>query len=430
MQKLLQSLEKISLASLDNPKNNVLDSEIYNKYLNVVPQLKPVLDNMYESNPEELQRTMQHTLRALLVYSKFNNEKFPPQNTTNLSLESIITIQTLLNEATNNKPKILSLILAFHDIGRPFNREAHSYESARLIEEFNLLDAFNLNENEIILVLKAIEYHLLVGSIYSGESTFYYLTSLCQDQKFTILLEDIHLIKQFASLVSVFTIFDIWGYGYGRIFDHYPYYYVQLRDEIVKLLSFWPDLDTIISESRKTSESWLDWRMAAAVRIFQYLGTTPKLTNNFYTNLIKKAASDYLQKDLTDASWSRFKQENFSQIHKVQLKYGLGLLQRLASGHAYMDVRRGCIPSQIRSDLIQFWVLLNQKILDMNRVSTFPHAIWNVSVEGLPSLYADAWTHLLKLDMKDFKDVLTQMKPSYDFSRQENNARLDFSTTF
>ena len=52
MHKLLHSLGKISLASLDNPKNNVLDSEIYIKYLNTVPQLKPVLDNMFESNPE------------------------------------------------------------------------------------------------------------------------------------------------------------------------------------------------------------------------------------------------------------------------------------------------------------------------------------------------------------------------------------------
>ncbi len=431
MQDFLQFLVKtISLSSIDNPEGCILDSAAYKKFVQVLPSLCRIQDVGLEKNPEELQYTMQHTLRALTVYSQFRNGVFEKFKGFNLSQASIKSIQRLLDECNDHKTSYLSLVLALHDIGRPFNRANHSYESARLVETFNLLEKFNLTEKEHLLVSKVIKYHLLVGSIYSGESTFYYLTSLCQDHEFVLLLEDLQFIKLFAALNTVFTVFDIWGYSYGRIFDHYIRQYIQIKDQLVNLLSLWPDREILAQQARIICQTRLEWRLASAVRIFQFLGTSPELTYNFYVKKVKEAAAAYLQQELDDALWVRFKRDQLSELYKTQLKYGLGLLQRLASGQNYRYVRKGHVPQRIYPDLIRFWVLLDRKIRELNQTSPFPHAIWNIFFDGLPQRYLDAMHLLLKQDMTDFEKVLAHATPVYDSIRQENILHLDFSTTF
>ncbi len=431
MQGFLQFLVKtISLSSIDNPEGCILDSAAYKKFVQVLPSLCRIQDVGLEKNPEELQYTMQHTLRALTVYSQFRNGVFEKFKGFNLSQASIKSIQRLLDECNDHKTPYLSLVLALHDIGRPFNRANHSYESARLVETFNLLEKFNLTEKEHLLVSKVIKYHLLVGSIYSGESTFYYLTSLCQDHEFVLLLEDLQFIKLFAALNTVFTVFDIWGYSYGRIFDHYIRQYIQIKDQLVNLLSLWPDREILAQQARIICQTRLEWRLASAVRIFQFLGTSPELTYNFYVKKVKEAAAAYLQQELNDALWVRFKRDQLSELYKTQLKYGLGLLQRLASGQNYRYVRKGHVPQRIYPDLIRFWVLLDRKIRELNQTSPFPHAIWNIFFDGLPQRYLDAMHLLLKQDMTDFEKVLAHATPVYDSIRQENILHLDFSTTF
>lgn len=431
MQNFLQFLEKtVSLSSIDNPEGSILDSAAYQKFVQVLPRLCRIQDVGLEKNPEELQYTMQHTLRALTVYSQFRNGVFEKFKGFNLSQESIKSIQRLLGECNDHKSSYLSLVLALHDIGRPFDRANHSYESARLVETFNLLEKFNLTEKEHLLVTKVIKYHLLVGSIYSGESTFYYLTSLCQDHEFVLLLEDLRFIKLFAALITVFTVFDIWGYSYGRIFDHYLRQYTQIKDQLVNLLSLWPNREILARQAHIICQTRLEWRLASAVRIFQFLETSPELTYNFYVQKVKEAAAAYLQQELDDVLWVRFKRDQLSELYKTQLKYGLGLLQRLASGQNYRYVRKGYVPQRICPDLIRFWVLLDRKIRELNQTSPFPHAIWNIFFNGLPRRYLDAMRLLLELDMTDFEKVLAQATPVYDSIRQENILHLDFSTTF
>ena len=431
MREFLQFLEKkVHLSSIDKPEGSILESAAYQKLVRVLPRLRRVLVAGLEANPEELQYTIQHSLRALTVYSQFRANVFERFEGFNLSQESIKIIQKLLNECNDHKTLYLPLVLALHDIGRPFNRTNHSIESARLVETFSLLNELNLTGKERLLISKVIEYHLLVGSLYSGESTFYYLTSLCQDQRFVLLLEDVHLIKLFSVLSTIFTVFDIWGYPYGRIFDHYLHYYTQLKDQIVDILSIWPNRDLLVRQARMACQTRLEWRLASAVRIFQYYKTSPELTYNFYVQKVKEATATYLQQELDDTIWRCFKHNQLSELYKIQLKYGLGLLQRLASGRDYLQIRKGVAPRRISHDLIHFWVLLNRKILELNQTSPFPYAIWNVSFVGLPSRYSDTMSHLLKLDLVDFEKLLTHAAPTFDSIRQENMLQVDFSTTF
>lgn len=431
MQEFLQFLEKkVSLSSIDNPQGNIVDSAVFQQFIKVLPRFCQVQEEGLQKNPEELQNTMQHTLRALTVYSQFRAGVFEKFKGFNLSKESIKSIQKLLNECNDHKTPYLSLILALHDIGRPFDRANHSYESARLIETFNLLGKFNMTEKERLLVSKVIKYHLLVGSIYSGESTFYYLTSLCQDQGFVLLLEDLRYLKLFSTLITVFTVFDIWGYSYGRIFEHYIRHYIQIKTQVETLLSLWPNREMLAHQARIICQTRLEWRLASAVRIFQYIETSPELTYNFYVQKVKEATAAYLQQELNDELWLHFKRDQLSELYKTQLKYGLSLLQRLASGQNYHHVRKGYVPQQISPDLIRFWVLLDQKIRELNQTSPFPHAIWNIFFDGLPRRYLDAMRLLLELDMTDFEKMLAYATPVYDSIRQENILHLDFSTTF
>ncbi|MFX1513812.1 MAG: hypothetical protein ACFFCQ_14605 [Promethearchaeota archaeon] len=430
MQEFLLFLETIPLSSIDDLNGSILESDIYQKLVQSFPRLNRIFGTSLEKNPEEFHRTIQHTLRALIAYSKFKVDAFKEITGFNLSKRAIKEIQRLLIESADHRSHYLPLIIVFHDIGRPFNKTAHSYESASLIETFSLLDGLGLTKKEQILISKAIEYHLLVGSIYSGESTYYSITSLCQDQKFTILLEDPQFIKLFTALTTVFTIFDIWGYPYGRIFNHYIDYYIQLKEKLENLLALWPNKELLIQQVQKTCQSRLEWRLAASLRIFQFVGTSPKLSYEYYTQLVKKAVTAYLQQqEEEEVTWQEFKQNQLSQICKVQLKYGLGLLQRLASGQDYIKVRQGHVPQQISPDLIHFWSILNQKILKLIQTTPFPQAVWNVSVEGLPSQYLDAMNHLLKLNMTDFEVVLAQAVIESDSTRKENILHLDFSGT-
>jgi len=429
MQEFLHFLETVPLSSIDDLNGSILVTDIYRKFIQVFPRLNRIFGDSLEKNPEEFHRTIKHTLRALTVYSKFKSNTFEDIKGFNLSEKSKKGIQNLLIESTDHRSHYLPLIIVFHDIGRPFNRTAHSYESASLIETFSLLDGLGLTKKEQILISKAIEYHLLVGSIYSGESTFYSVTSLLQDQKFTILLENPEFIKLFTALTTVFTIFDIWGYPYGRIFNHYIEYYTQLKEELEKILSHWPNKELLVHQAREACQTRLEWRLAASLRIFQFVGTSPELSYEYYIQLVKKAVIAFLQQQEEEVTWQEFKQNHLSQICKVQLKYGLGLLQRLASGQDYMNVRQGHVPQRISPDLIYFWSILNQKILKLTQTTPYPHAVWNVLVEGLPSQYIDAMNHLLKLTMTDFEVVLAQAAIESDSTRKENILHLDFSET-
>ncbi|GAH88200.1 unnamed protein product, partial [marine sediment metagenome] len=149
-----------------------------------------------------------------------------------LSEESITKIrEKVLNQHFQNH-LIIPILLMYHDIGRYIDNKKHPYHSYHLISSMDLLESFELSDIEKLLIRKTIHYHLLIATIYTGESTFYGIYSLLNDPEFIKLISNENVIDKFIDLLEVFTYIDILGYFYTKIFDHYIKFYEEISSKL------------------------------------------------------------------------------------------------------------------------------------------------------------------------------------------------------
>jgi len=82
-------------------------------------------------------------------------------------------LQNLLN-LYDFHPDFFPLLLLFHDIGRPFNREWHTYESAEMIKDPSFFSDINLTETQLTILPKFQRreiVHIFVGGFHNGLNT-------------------------------------------------------------------------------------------------------------------------------------------------------------------------------------------------------------------------------------------------------------------
>ena len=158
----------------------------------------------------------------------------------------------------------------YHDIGRYIDNKQHPYHSYHLVSKMKLLDPFELSEVDKLLIQEIIHYHLLIATIYTGESTFYGIYSLFNDSEFNKLLSNEATLDKFIDLLEVFTYIDILGYYYTKIFDHYIKYYEEINSKLKEILSLWPNKDLVLNKAKDYSHEWLDWRLAGAQQIGKF----------------------------------------------------------------------------------------------------------------------------------------------------------------
>jgi HD superfamily phosphodiesterase len=139
--------------------------------------------------------------------------------------------------------------LLYHDIGRPFNKEWHTYESAKIIEEYNLFLKSEIPQKYIRILLGVIKHHLFFGTIFTGESSYLGATILLRDQSLKPIWESKEEIDLFFQILLLFTVIDILGYDYSKIFDHYLYYYLKIK-KIYKMVSNLLELSKIQRKKR------------------------------------------------------------------------------------------------------------------------------------------------------------------------------------
>ncbi|MFX0133830.1 MAG: hypothetical protein ACFFDN_09305 [Candidatus Hodarchaeota archaeon] len=419
----INQLEKIftdlPINWVDDNRNKILESEVFNEFIELFPKIKDILQVGISTDKEESERTLRHTFRLLKVYYQLKNDEFIHKS---LNSDSMEKIRSLIGKIDQKNLLYLPLILIFHDIGRPFNRKLHTYESAKIVKKWNLLDDYGLTKKEIRLITKVIEYHLLIGTIFTGESTYYALNTLFNDVEFVEFLEDKEFVKNFMLLSSTFTILDPFGYFYAQIFDHYIEKYSEIQHTISEILFNWPDINLIQNKLRKVCLDRLDWRLACSLRIFQLIGTKPQLTYNFFIEKIKKSVEVFLNKTMNENEWLEFKQTYLSDIYLIQLKYALPILMVLASG----EFKRIFRPKTVNTNLIHFWINLNQRIKKENEISKFRNENWNVIFEGIPH-----WTRLKNsfsqfLDKDRLKTVIENAEVKLDHDRKENWLLLKF----
>ncbi|TXT66696.1 MAG: hypothetical protein BAJALOKI1v1_270028 [Promethearchaeota archaeon] len=308
---------------------------------------------------KETFRTLRHTIHTLKVYYSIMADRFE----INLKEENIVRLKKELKDLYAYNPLLVPLILLYHDLSRPFNRTWHNLVSEELIRENELLKRFTLPKIIEKLIRIVIKHHLLIGTIFTGESSYYGSSTLYSDLITTdesISPWQIHIL--FKTL-KVFTFIDIWGYDYGIIYDHYFYYYNEIARNLSVIFRKCFNLKNLSQQQEWLKDALfrldqynLKWRIAGALRIFQFVSTKSYLTEKFYFAKIEEG----LLKQGT--SWNEFRRSLNKNHPRIQLKYALPLMMVLASKHFERAPIRKSF--KIYKDIFDFWDLCSKKVND------------------------------------------------------------------
>jgi len=334
----------------------IIRSKEIKLFSHIVPKWFEIFKKGINSDQNEVFRTLKHTIRTLYVYYSIMNNQFECDiKETNIKL-----LKNQLEKIYNYNSQLFPLILLFHDIGRPFNRTWHNIESKKIIQNNSLLDKFNLGENEKYIILTVIEQHLLLGTIFTGESSYLGSISLWNSiNNLGTNLSNADMDLIFNSLYC-FTLIDIWGYEYSTIYDHYFDHYSEIRQHLANIFKKAWDLNKNIQEDflqielSKLDFNNLKWRIACSLRIFQFVNTKDYLTRDFYFSKIEEG----LQK--AKMGWEKFEKILGQNHPKIQFKYALPIMMILATE----KFKRKSIEknAETHPKIFQFWKLSCEKL--------------------------------------------------------------------
>ena len=420
--KLYNIFSNLELSWIDS-YSEIDKSNDYNRLLSIFPNLEKIFQDGNNREKEEFQRTVRHIFRLFKIFFLIKNGEFSHET---LSQESLNVIrEKMLNQESQNE-LIIPIILMYHDIGRLVNKKDHPYYSYKLISGENLLELFELSDIEKLLINKVIQYHLLFATIYTGESTFYGIYSLLNDTEITELLTNIDNINRFIDLLEIFTYIDILGYSYARIYDHYIAYYDEINNKLKSILSLWPDKEKALNKASTYSQEWIEWRIAGALRIFQYINTQPYLTKDFYFKRVKESTNKDIERLTEEINWDNLKEKYLMNTIRIQIKYGLAMLMLLAFNKFF----RGPIKEddKISNNLILFWVLLAKEV--EKRSNRNIEHLWNVHFTGLPNWWK--WDRKFKkeLNYNTLTKIIENASQDFNNKTREFNLYLDFNSVF
>ena len=420
--KLHNIFSNLELSWIDS-YSEIDKSNDYFSLLSIFPNLEKIFQDGNDREKEEFQRTVRHIFRLFKIFFLIKNGEFSHET---LSQESLNVIrEKLLNQDSQNE-LIIPIILMYHDIGRLVNKKDHPYYSYKLISGENLLELFELSDIEKLLINKVIQYHLLFATIYTGESTFYGVYSLLNDTEITELLTNIDNINRFIDLLEIFTYIDILGYSYARIYDHYIAYYDEINNKLKSILSLWPDKEKALNKASTYSQEWIEWRIAGALRIFQYINTQPYLTKDFYFKRVKESTNKDIERLTEEINWDNLKEKYLMNTIRIQIKYGLAMLMLLAFNKFF----RGPIKEddKISNNLILFWVLLAKEV--EKRSNRNIEHLWNVHFTGLPNWWK--WDRKFKkeLNYNTLTKIIENASQDFNNKTREFNLYLDFNSVF
>lgn len=415
--KIFQDLE---LSWIDSSKE-IINTQKYRDLLSIFPNLNSIFQDGREMDDEEFNRTIKHIFRVFKIFFLMKEESVFHDT---LSPDSLKKISAKIRSQNIQNEYIIPLILMYHDIGRFSDKKNHPHQSYLVISKNKLLDQFELLEIEKLLISKIIQYHLLFATIYTGESTFFGVYSLLNDNEFIKLISHEKYREMFVDLLEFFTYIDILGYSYAKIYDHYLKYFDEINYKLKFLLQLWPNRETALKKALEFSYDWIEWRIAGALRIFQFVETKPYLTREFYFDKLKESINESNNKTIED--WETIKKKYLTHSCKVQIKYGLAFLMILAFGDFYRS--RMTKDKTISYKLILFWILISKKIADKAKVGN--NYIWNVYIEGFP--HWSKWSELGKKGLEDntLESIINNSIPIFNKERKEFNLSLDFKQIF
>ncbi|MFX1504255.1 MAG: hypothetical protein ACFFDH_25065 [Promethearchaeota archaeon] len=419
LEKLFKNIELSWIDSIES----IDRTQEFITLISIFPNLKDIFQDAKAKNKDEFQRTIRHIFRSYKIFFLIKNGEFYHET---LSTESSIILEKkVLNQQSQNE-LIIPILLMYHDIGRYIDNKEHPYHSYQLISSMNLLSAFKFSKNEKLLIKKLIQYHLLIATIFTGESTFYGIYSLLNDSEFIELILKKKVINQFIDILEVFTYIDILGYFYTKIFDHYIKYYEEISSKLKIILNTWPNRELALEKAITYSQEWLEWRLASALRIFQFVETQPHLTKEFYYNKLRESIKEINFQNLNNLNWDSLKDQYLINNYKIQLRYSLAFLMILAfGGFQRMGLK---INAGISYKLMFFWILLSKEI--EIRSKNNPKSLWNIYLEGMPHWSKFDKTLIEKINTDKIEFIIHNSSQKFDETKEEFTLYLDFNLLF
>jgi hypothetical protein len=382
-----------------------------------------ILKGIDYDRPETL-RTVRHIFRSLWVYYAIMNNKFE----VDIKSENFSLLKNTLNKIYQYNSEIFPLILLFHDIGRPFNKEWHTFESANMIKQNDLLSKFQLSLKQQLILYGTIKYHLLPGTIYTGESSYYGAISIFNDKDLRMLWQSTEDISIFFHILNAFTLVDIWGYDYSKIYDHYFRNYDKIRLNLSDIFNKTKSFEceersfALFNALSNLDKNNLKWRISCALRIFQFIETSPDLMKGLYFSKVDEALAQI------GINWNMFTKSLEDKHTIIQFKYGLPLVMLLASG----SFKREPINHEDKIDpkLFYFWQNCCKKVSfylkeTSKKVSKIPR-VWNF-IFGLPRDWFFKKEYMNYIRSEQFLKDLRKIPSKYDpnFNSYFVNFKLD-----
>jgi hypothetical protein len=409
--------ESASLSEIDS-LNNAKESKLYRQFIKLYPNLTDIFNLGQEKDKLEFDRLIKHVFRMIKIFQLLKENTFIYQT---LSKKSLSLIYKKLNSLNSREASLLILILIYHDIGKLIRKRDHPYQSYKLILDNLLLSPFKLNKNDEMLVKKIIQYHLIFATIYTGESTFYSVYSLINDKDFCTLISNQDYLMQFVDFLEIFTFIDILGYSYAEIYDHYIKYYSEISSNLKSILEKMPDKTLTLSIANQFSQKWIEWRIAGALRIFQFVETKPYLTKDFYYEKLRSTFNDLPEKYHHQRTWNDLIKNALSITCRVQIKYALAFLVILAFGS--FQRARVNKDAGISYKLIQFWIILSEKISLLS--IAHPYSLWNVYIIGIKNWFGLPPEILQKLNENAITESINDSVSYFDEESKEYTLEID-----
>jgi len=422
IEELTKIFSKLDLSWIDSFEDIDVSNELF-EILTNFPNLKQIFQEGKVKDEGEFKRTVRHIFRLFKVYFLIIKGDYVLDT---LSGKSIETIRKKLFSQNSQNELIIPIILIYHDIGRFIDRNDHPQQSYQLISRMNLLKPFNLSNSEKLLVKLLIKYHLLFAKIYTGESTFFGIYPLLKDPEFIKFKNGKKSFDRFVDLLEIFTYIDILGYSYAKIYDHYIKYYKEINLGLKNVLYCLPDKKNALIRAKEYSQDWLEWRLAGALRIFQFVETKKFLTREFYFQKLRESIKDSDNKFINNYNWELLVKEYLVYSYKIQLNYSLAFLMILAFGSFQ---RMGLkINSGISYKLILFWTLLCKEINSRSKVGE--ESPWNIFFEGMPHWSKIDITSINMLNEQTLETIIHNSTQKYDKIKEEHNLYLNFNPVF
>ena len=350
--KLNQIFELVDLKYIDSLKFSNFKKKPIKAIAKLFPTWKQVLMDGFKQNSSETERTLRHILRAIKIYFLILKGDLVSNLSYRLDKTNLESLREDLKYIRTKYGDLFLLLLLFHDIGRPFNREWHNIESVKILESREILTR-KLNKHVMHLLKAVIRNHLLLGTIFTGESSYLGAKDLIFDENFKKFTKCDTDVTDFFLILRAFTIIDILGYSYGQIYDHYFQYYEKIAENLTMVflksqnMSFNASKKRIIKSLQTIDTKNIKWRISCSLRIFQHVSTQKHLTESFYYTKIDEAFQNM------ETNWKSFQQEIIKYHSFIQFKYALPIMMMLSSGKFNREA-----PSKeekINNKIFDFW---------------------------------------------------------------------------